>query len=219
MAAPLAPAIRMPDKGAMRLAAILLAGGHGTRMGRPKDSLPWQGRPLLAHLVDALADACAPIAVVARDDAQVLPPLPAGVVRLIDAASGRGPLAGIAAGLRWQLSAPPARRADAVLAAGCDQPFVTGAIVQWLAQRLGGHDAVMPRAGDALQPLLAIYRPAAAPVAERLLADGAGPRDLATVLRTRIVDAEELRAVDADLRCLRDLDTPGDYAAARGGWR
>lgn len=205
----------MPDNGAMRLAAILLAGGHGTRMGRPKDSLPWQGRPLLAHLVDALADACAPIAVVVRDEAQVLPPLPGDVVRLTDAARGRGPLAGIAAGLRWQLTVPAAGRCDAVFAAGCDQPFITSVVVRWLAERLGNHDAVMPRSGDALQPLLAIYRPAAAPVAERLLADGAGPRDLAASLRTRIVDAEELRAVDADLRCLRDLDTPGDYAAAR----
>lgn len=209
----------MPDKGAMRLAAILLAGGHGTRMGRPKDSLPWQGRPLLAHLIDALADACAPIAVVVRDHDQSLPTLPAGIVRLTDAVGGRGPLAGIAAGLRWQLSAPAERRADAVFAVGCDQPFVTGAVAQWLAQRLGDHDALMPRSDGVLQPLLAIYRPAAAPVAERLLADGAGPRDLAAMLRTRIVEAEELRAVDVDLRCLCDLDTPEDYAAARDGRR
>lgn len=188
-------------------------------MGRPKESLPWQGRPLLAHMVDALAETCAPIAVVARDDAQPLPPLPAAVVRLVDAARGRGPLAGIAAGLRWQLSAPAERRADAVFAAGCDQPFVTSAVAQWLARCLGGHDAVMARSDGVLQPLLAIYRPAAAPVAERLLADGAGPRDLAAALRTRIVEAEELRAVDAELRCLNDLDTPDDYAAARDGRR
>ena len=38
-----------------RLAAIVLAAGESTRMGRPKALLPWGGVPLVRHQVDLLA--------------------------------------------------------------------------------------------------------------------------------------------------------------------
>ncbi len=46
-------------------AAILLAAGASTRMGRPKQLLDWAGQPLLAAQVEALLSAgCAPVIVV-----------------------------------------------------------------------------------------------------------------------------------------------------------
>jgi len=40
----------------MTITAVILAGGRGTRLGGvEKGLLDWQGRPLLAHLIDALA--------------------------------------------------------------------------------------------------------------------------------------------------------------------
>ncbi|MEW5838604.1 MAG: molybdenum cofactor guanylyltransferase MobA [Pseudomonadota bacterium] len=40
----------------MRITGVILAGGRGTRMGGvEKGLLDWQGRPLIAHLIDALA--------------------------------------------------------------------------------------------------------------------------------------------------------------------
>ena len=40
----------------MRITGVILAGGRGTRMGGvEKGLLDWQGRPLIAHLLDALA--------------------------------------------------------------------------------------------------------------------------------------------------------------------
>ena len=40
----------------MRITGVILAGGRGTRMGGvEKGLLDWHGRPLIAHLIDALA--------------------------------------------------------------------------------------------------------------------------------------------------------------------
>ncbi len=199
----------MPDKESMRLGAIILAGGRSARMGRAKDALPWRGRPLLAHVVAELERCCDPITVVARDAAQALPPLPPTVTRLVDAA-GTGPLAGLLTGLAWHRG----RNVDAVFVTACDHPFVSAEVVRWLAAHLADHDAVVPRTGDAWQPLCAIWRTTVVATAERLLATGAGPRDLALAARTRVVEADELRAADPELRCLRDVDTPDDWNAA-----
>ena len=47
------------------IAAILLAAGESTRMGRPKQLLNWQGRPLVTAQVETLLEAeCRPVIVV-----------------------------------------------------------------------------------------------------------------------------------------------------------
>lgn len=208
-------AAAIPDKVAMRLGAIILAGGRSSRMGRAKESLPFGGDTLLAHVARTLATCCERVVVVARDAAQVLPPLPAGVAHTHDLVAGRGPLAGLAAGLRWLAGAGFAAN-DAAFVTACDHPFLGADVVRALAARLGAHDAVIPRAGGVLQPLCAIYRLAVAPACELLLAqpDGA-PRALATAVDALALDAEDLRGIDPELRFLRDLDTPADYEAAR----
>ena len=49
----------------MAVAAIILAAGESTRMGRPKALLDWGGRTLLQHQINTLAEAgCDPVVVV-----------------------------------------------------------------------------------------------------------------------------------------------------------
>lgn len=205
----------MPDKERMRLGAIILAGGRSARMGRPKEALPFGGAPLLARVTAALAPACDPIVVVARDARQELPPLPAAVLRTHDDAPGRGPLAGLAAGLR-ALAAHGFGPADAAFVVACDHPFVGAAFARFLADRLGGADAdaAMPDVGGRVEPLCAVYRLRCLPRIDALLAAGdAGPSALAAVA-ARVPEAA-LRAVDPELRALCDVDTAADYDAAR----
>jgi molybdopterin-guanine dinucleotide biosynthesis protein A len=205
----------MPDKGDMRLGALILAGGRSRRMGRPKESLPigdttmlgWQCRTLLA---------CAePVVVIGRDQAQALPPLPRGVDVAQDELPGEGPLAAIAAGLRRLRERHGFEDLDAAVTVGCDQPFLTAAIVDGLASRLGAAQLLMPRAEDKLQPLTAIYRTAVVTAADRLLAAGSRrPRELADAVDSAIVEADGLRDLDPELRFLRNLNHPDDYRAA-----
>ncbi|MFY9343461.1 MAG: molybdenum cofactor guanylyltransferase [Planctomycetota bacterium] len=200
----------------MRLGAIILAGGRSTRMGRPKESIELGGRTLLARACATMAGCASPVVVVARDAAQVLPELPPGVHRTHDAVVDRGPLVGIAAGLRWLAGAGGLAATDAAFAMACDQPFVTAAVVRALAAELGDGEVVMPKAGGFLQPLCAIYRLSVLTTVEELLAQGvATPRTLASLPRGHVLDQARLAAVDPSLDCLRSLDTPEDLAWAR----
>jgi molybdopterin-guanine dinucleotide biosynthesis protein A len=204
----------MPDKERMRLGAIILAGGRSARMGRPKEALPFGGAPLLARIAQALAPACAPVVVVARDDAQELPPLPPGALRAVDGLPGRGPLAGLQAGLR-RLAAAGFGPDDAAFVVACDHPFVDGAFARFLADQMGDADAALPEVGGRSEPLCAVYRLRCLPRVDALLAAGnAGPSALADGHAARVGEAA-LRDFDPALRALRDVDTAADYDAAR----
>jgi molybdenum cofactor guanylyltransferase len=178
-------------------------------MGRPKAWLPFGGELLLPRVVRLLSEVVSPIVVVAAAG-QAVPPVPAGVEIARDAEPGRGPLAGLCAGL-----AAVRGRAHAVYLSSCDVPFLRPAFVRRLVDKLGEHAICVPETDGTRHPLAAVYRIEVAAVAERLLAAGrAGPVRLFDEVRTRVVTAEELADVDAALESLRDLNTPAEYEAA-----
>ena len=58
------------------IAAILLAAGESTRMGRPKQLLDWHGRPLIVAQIEALLNAgCGPVVVVLGAHANSIRPI------------------------------------------------------------------------------------------------------------------------------------------------
>ena len=81
------------------VAGVVLAGGRSTRMGRPKANLEWHGSTLLHRVTGIVGRAVEGPVVVVRAPDQELPELPPGVRVVEDAAEGRGPLQGLAAGL------------------------------------------------------------------------------------------------------------------------
>ncbi len=152
----------------------ILVGGSSRRMGRPKQLLPWRGRTLARIVHDALAPHVE--RVVLLGEGEVEPEL-AGLPRLPDPPGTAGPMAGLAAALRW------APRAAWVVAA-CDMPELTGDAVAWLlSRRAPGARAVLPldEAGRP-EPLLAVHEPHARGPLEELLARGVrAPRHLRDV--------------------------------------
>jgi molybdopterin-guanine dinucleotide biosynthesis protein A len=137
-------------------AAIVLAGGRSTRMGTPKAELEWHGSTLLRRAACIAQRAVDGPVVVVRAPGQKLAQLPPGIEIAQDAHSNRGPLEGLAAGLR-----AIADRADAVYLTGVDAPFLHPAFVRRVLALLGPDDDVaLPHAHGFAQPLAAAYRAA-----------------------------------------------------------
>lgn len=106
----------------MRLLGAVLAGGRSSRFGSDKALAMLDGRPLIRHVIDALAAQVTAVAVVGRDWP--------GCARIEDwPLPGLGPLGALAGALGYAAD----HGFDAVLSAGCDMPGLPAD----LAQRLG----------------------------------------------------------------------------------
>jgi molybdopterin-guanine dinucleotide biosynthesis protein A len=188
---------------------IVLCGGQSTRMGRPKAWLPFGDELMLPRVVRRLRQVVEPVVVVAAPGQEV-PPLSPDVAVVRDEQKGRGPLQGLAAGLRAL-----AGRADAAYLSSCDVPLLRPAFVRRLLELLGEHAICVPRVGGYHHPLAAVYRLEVVADVERLLAaDRLRPFFLFETVPTRVIDAAELADVDPRQESLRNLNTPEDYEAA-----
>jgi molybdopterin-guanine dinucleotide biosynthesis protein A len=180
--------------------AIVLAGGAGARMGRPKAAVALGGRTLVEHVVAAARAGGLEPVVVAKADSS-LPPLDCRVV--VEPASPRHPLAGIVAGL----AAVP--DGGAVVCA-TDMPFVTGELLGWLA----GMDE--PLAVIRGQPLPARYGREVLPALRVALANEESLRGVAERLASRNIELGELARFGDPARLLANINTAGELAAAEG---
>jgi molybdopterin-guanine dinucleotide biosynthesis protein A len=190
--------------------AIILCGGESRRMGRPKAWLPFGRERLLERVVRLVTAADRPIVVVAAPG-QELPELPAEVTLVRDQVAGRGPLQGLAAGLR-ALPDP----VELAFATATDVPFLQPQFIDQLITLINGHDLAIPYVGGYYHPLAALYRLGAVlPVIDGLLQENRlRPVFLIERVKTRVVGEAELKAVDPGLQTLRNLNYPEDYELA-----
>jgi molybdopterin-guanine dinucleotide biosynthesis protein A len=145
----------MPDAGVHGpLVGVVLAGGRGRRIGGDKAIVELEGRPLALYPLEALHEVCDDVAVVAKRDT-LLPPL-SGVADLwIEPDEPHHPLTGIAHALTLAAG-------RAVLVVAVDLPLMDAATLRTIAETdSGGAAAIVPRVHGRLQPLCALYRPAA----------------------------------------------------------
>jgi molybdenum cofactor guanylyltransferase len=195
----------------MKAAGIVLCGGLSTRMGAPKALLQFGPETMLQRVVRLLTTVVDPVVVVAARD-QALPELPAAIIITRDEKEQRGPLEGLRAGLR----ALP-ESADMAYVTSCDVPLLVPAFAVRMIELLDGYDIAVMQVDGFPQPLSAAYRRDVLPRVESLLdSDKPAPVYLLDAVRTRRVRPEEMWSVDPDLRTLRNLNTPEDYAAALG---
>ena len=189
--------------------AIILAGGRSSRMGSPKALLPFDGEPLIVHLVRRLAPMFGEVIIVAAPD-QALPKLPATVVS--DEVAYQGPVGGISYGLR-------AAAGEFAFVTSCDSAFLNRAVVSYLLSLKDGVDVVVPRWDGRVQPLLAVYRRSILPQLEAQIASGElRASALLDTVRTRLVDEEEMRALDPEGLSFFNMNTPRDYHDALSRW-
>jgi molybdopterin-guanine dinucleotide biosynthesis protein A len=196
------------------MAGLVLAGGQNRRMnGRDKCRVEVRGRPLIEQILELLGGLFEEIIVVTNQPA-FSPGTALPVVLARDRYPGRGPLAGIQAGLE-------VCSREAAFCVACDMPYLEASLIQRQVavfrdlQSQGPPAAVLlPRTGALIEPLHGIYRRDVEPVIRRLLEDGLGYsiRRLFEAVPTRYLDLPD--TPDMRRRFL-NLNTPEDVERVR----
>ena len=183
---------------------IVLAGGESERMGRDKRRLTVGGQTLLARTLARLRPLVDEVLVVVRERGE-LPPVDARIVT--DQYPGMGVLAGVHAGLA------AARAPWAYVVAG-DMPLLNADLLRAMAALADDDcDVVVPRWQGELEPLHALYRPAAcAPAAEAAL--HAGRRRIIAFYpqaRVREMDGDTVARIDPEGHSFFNVNTRSEW--------
>ena len=127
-----------------------------------------------------------------------------------DERQDRGPLQGLAAGLR-----KVGTDFDAVYVSSCDVPLLVPAFVKQMFESLGEHQVAVPYDGQRHHPLAAVYRPKILGDIQSLLdSDQLRVKALFDRVNTHEVPVDELRHVDPALLSLKNLNHRDDYLVA-----
>jgi molybdenum cofactor guanylyltransferase len=189
--------------------AVILTGGKSSRMGRPKALLPFNGEPLIVHIVRALHQLFPDIVVVAAPE-QELPQLPATLVR--DEVPFQGPVGGIYYGLK-------AAFGEYCFVTSCDVAFLNFSLISNLLSQISDHDVVVPYWENRFQPLHAVYRKSVLALLKEQLERGElRPIFLYDKVRTYKVGEEEIRRFDPEGLSFLNMNTPEDYQSALQRW-
>jgi molybdopterin-guanine dinucleotide biosynthesis protein A len=187
-------------------------------MGTPKACLEWHGSTLLRRIVGLVGRVVTGPVIVVRAPGQELPEIPADVEVVEDRREGRGPLEGLAAGLRAVRD-----RASVAYVSSTDVPLLHPRFIRCVLEALDEDvDVVVPHVGGFPHPLAAAYRVELVATDEQLIAeDRMRPALLFEMTRVRRLDTASLLAdaalavLDPELDSVLNLNAPEDYEAAR----
>lgn len=187
------------------MTGIILAGGESRRMGRDKAFLEVGGKPLIEHTLGLFADLFDRTIIVTRWPER-FSSCRADVVR--DALTTPGPLTGIYTGLIHSQD-------ELNFVSACDMPFLDRGLIRHMQQLAAGHDAVVPRVGDYIEPLHAFYRKGITPVIEsRVRGNDLSIRGIFDHIRVRYMTENEIAIHDPRKRSFRNLNTHEEYKEA-----
>ncbi len=195
-----------------QLSVLVLAGGDASRLGGQKAERPFAGGRLVDTVLAVAQSVSTDVLLLSRDRT-----LPAERTRRIPDEPGlRGPLAGLAAGLR-------AARHEWSLLLPCDQPFAQESVIERLRQAAANEPwarciAFQTRAlqtGPMVQPFHALYH---RELLDQVLETGVSQRPSLRSLLEQVDGSGRLCQVrtdtlgdHADERFLHDVNTPAEY--------
>ncbi len=171
-------------------------------MGSDKAFLKIAGLPMIEHVLRALRSVTDSIIIVTNTPE---PYRSCDAELAADASKKRGSLVGIYSGLLRS-------RDEYNIIVACDMPFLNSRLLSYMAGLAGGHDLVLPRVGEAVEPLHAVYRRTLLPVIEdHINRDQRRIRDIFTGQRIRYVTEEEIDRFDPAKRSFVNLNTLKEY--------
>ncbi|MGE5310696.1 MAG: molybdenum cofactor guanylyltransferase, partial [Nitrospirota bacterium] len=169
------------------MVGTILAGGKSRRFGRNKSLEFFQGERLIERQVRTLRSLFPEVMIVTNTPELYLD-LDVTIVQ--DIIPGLGPLGAIYTGLLFA-------RGGSIFVTAVDMPFIQPEVIRRMMELLPGHDVIVPRLGDYLEPLHGMYSSRCLASVKRML-----DRDELQVVRffpsvkMAYLDEEEIRRLD-----------------------
>jgi molybdopterin-guanine dinucleotide biosynthesis protein A len=190
----------MESAPASDVTVFILAGGKSTRMGTEKAFREFDGRTLLARALELARSVASEVRIVGSlTKFATFAPVVEDIFR------DCGPLGGIHAAL---LSS----QTELNLILAVDMPLMSPAFLRYLIQQARDApkaEVIVPRDGNASQPLCAIYRREFSVAAESALRAGRCKIDpLFQMVPTRGIDEKDLDGAGFSLNIFRNVNTP-----------
>jgi len=188
------------------VSGLILAGGQSRRMGANKAFLKVGGRPIIERVIEQVASVSQEILLLTNEPDEYAH---LGYPTVPDVYPGQGSLIGIYSGLK-------AARYPVALVVACDMPFLDASLLRYMISLAPGHDAVVPRTEQGLEPLHALYSKACLPAMEGLL-----QRDTLKVIafysqvRVRYLEQKEIETLDPQHLSFFNVNSPADLRWAR----
>lgn len=183
----------------------ILTGGRGARLSPTKGLLTVGGRPIIERVRSAVAPLVDDLILVGTVTSGSL----ADLRTIIEDSPGAGPLAALCAALT---DAHP----DEALIVPCDTPFLTTGLLNYLQQCRNDADAAVPRRGNLVEPLCAVYGPGClGPAKKALQAGEVRPVSFYRAVTIRWVTSEELSSFGEWERLFLNVNTWDDLELAR----
>ena len=131
-------------------------------------------------------------------------------VRIVtDIYPDKGALGGLHAGLA-------ASDAFYNLVVACDMPFLNQALLQYMVQVSSGFDVVVPRLGNWVEPLHAVYSKSCQAPIERLLKQGETRiKALFSLVKVRYIEDDEISRFDPEHLSFFNINTEADLERAQ----
>ena len=198
------------------MTAIILAGGKSSRLGRNKALQVLEGKSLVQRVIERL-DALSAEIIIVTAGGEPMPCSAAAPIRTVsDIFAGRGPLVGLYSGLM-------ASSCQQAVVVGCDMPFLSVGLLEYMSRISSCFDVVVPRIEDKVEPLCAVYSTNCLPAIRELLdRDELRINRLFNVVKVRYVGEAEINRFDPqhlsffNVNSRADLIRAGRIAAGEG---
>jgi len=191
------------------MTSIILAGGKSLRLGQSKALQAIGGKSLIQWVVDRLVILSTEI-IIATAHGEAIPCSSAVRIKTVaDIYPGKGPLVGIYSGLIAS-SSPRA------LVVGCDTPFLSVSLLEYMTQLSSTLDVVVPRIKKKVEPLCAVYsKNCLAPIQELLEQNELRISELFNMVKVKYVEEDGINRFDPEHLSFFNINSQADLNKAR----
>ena len=195
--------------GRFGMTSIILAGGKSSRLGQNKALQVIDGKSLIQWVVDRLAILSTEIIIVTAHGEAIPCSSAVRIKSVADIYPGKGSLVGIYSGLI-------ASSSSKAIVVGCDMPFLSIGLLEYMTQICPTFDVVVPRIKDKLEPLCAVYsKNCSGPIQRLLEQDELRIIKFFSMVKVKYVEEDEVNRFDPEQLSFFNINSQADLNRAR----